>query len=161
MVYPSKRDSWITLVLATAAMSMMSLASYHLSARSGASAAVAIGLLGCALFTIWVLHETHYEVGPSALVIHCGPLVKAIPVDAIHEIHPTRDPSSAPALSLDRLCVRYVAGGRHESVLISPRNRLAFLRNVAEQVPGLHLDGEYALHASHWAELSQARPVPA
>ncbi len=154
MIYPSKRDSWMTTVLATAAMSMITLACHYMFASNSPTSIIAVFLLGSALFTIWVLHDTNYELGPSALVIHCGPLVKAISVDSIHEIYPTDEPSSAPALSLDRLCVSYVTHGKHRNVLISPERQLHFLRTLAEQVPALRLEGTHAVHESHLQELA-------
>ncbi len=142
-------------------MSMISLACHYMFAGDSPTGVIAVTLLGLALLTVWILHATSYEVGPSALVIHCGPLVKAIPVDAIHEIYPTDESSSAPALSLDRLCVNYVDHGKHRSVLISPERQLHFLRSIAEQVPELLLEGTHAVHRSHFAELAEAGVVVA
>lgn len=161
MIYPSKRDTWTTTVLATIAMSMITLACGYMFSGDSTTSVIAVLLLGSSLFTIWVLHDTRYELGPSALVIHCGPLVKAIPIDAIREIYPTDAPSSAPALSLDRLCVRYFAYGKHRDVLISPQRKLHFLRSLVEQAPELHLEGSHAVHKSHLQELMRPGLVPA
>jgi len=134
-------------MLAAAAMSMMVIACGYMFRDEGRLALVAIPLLGATAFIIWVLHRTEYELGPSVLVIHCGPLHWSIPADSIYEVYPTCDPISAPALSLERLRINYVIDHRRFSVLISPDDKHAFLATLAAVTPELRLVGERAVHA--------------
>jgi hypothetical protein len=149
MKFASKRDSWVTLMLAAVAMSMMVISCGYMFRDEGRLALVAIPLLGSTLLIIWVLHRTEYELGPVALVIHCGPLRWSIPADSIYEVYPTRDPISAPALSLERLRINYVIDHRRCSVLISPDDKHAFLATLTAVTPELRLVGERAVHALH------------
>ena len=136
-------------MLTTVAMSMMVIACGYMFRDEGRLALMAIPLLGATLLTIWILHRTEYELGPSALVITCGPLSWSIPAESIYEVYPTRDPISAPALSLDRLRINYVVDHRRCSVLVSPNDKQAFLATLASVTPELRLVGERAVHALH------------
>ena len=63
-----------------------------------------------------------------------------VPLDSIVEVLPTHNPLSSPACSLDRLRVNYRnRKGRIRFVLISPREKDEFLRDLADSVSGLEL----------------------
>ena len=54
----------------------------------------------------------------------------------ITSVRLSHNPLSAPALSLRRLEIRY---GKHAWVLISPRDRDAFIASLRRRVPGLEV----------------------
>lgn len=93
----------------------------------------ALGLVG------WLLRYTYYEVQPGAqtLRIVSGPLVWRVPVQAITSVLPSASPFSSPALSLDRLRIRY---GKHDSILISPADRAGFLAALLHLNPAIRHD---------------------
>ena len=84
----------------------------------------------------WLLRSTYYEVQPEAqtLRIVSGPMVWKVPVQAITSVLPSSSPLSSPALSLDRLRVRY---GKHDSVLISPADRAGFMTALLHLNPAI------------------------
>ena len=62
----------------------------------------------------------------SELFVRCGPFSWTIPIREIESIESTSSALSSPALSLDRLRIRY--GQRW--VMISPEPRQAFLQQL-------------------------------
>jgi hypothetical protein len=57
---------------------------------------------------------------------------------------PTRNPLSSPALSLDRLHIRY--GGSRMGIMISPVNKAVFLQDLAARVDGLEFESDRVVH---------------
>lgn len=82
-----------------------------------------------------------YEIGSTELVARCGFMRWRVPLDSIQEVRPSRNPASAPAWSLDRLRVEYMKGAETRTLYISPEDREAFMRDLADEVPGLELSG--------------------
>jgi hypothetical protein len=79
-----------------------------------------VGVLGV---FFWLFSTTRYTLTDEFLLIRCGPSSWAIALDEITHIEVTRSLSSSPALSLDRLAIRY--GGRE--LLISPADKARFM----------------------------------
>lgn len=79
---------------------------------------IAVGL------PVWLLKSTCYVVEASVLRIRCGPFSWNILRSSIENIEPSRSPLSSPALSLNRLKIRYDAG---QSVMVSPSAQDEFL----------------------------------
>jgi Bacterial PH domain len=164
--YPSGQDWWLALTLAltgvgfcgAGVVALGALAARHLVFHpAGLAALVPVALGGLVL---WQLCATSYEVGAEDLVLRSGPFRWRVPLDAIAEVYPTRNPpahapaltwaqhfrSNHPALSLDRLRVDYHRrGGRADFYLISPRDQAGFLRGLARAVPGLRVSGDHAV----------------
>ena len=83
-----------------------------------------------------------YEIGPVVVRVRSGVLRSEVPIAAITEVAPTRNPLSAPAMSLDRLAIRYRENGRQRLMLVSPDDKQAFLRELATRDRGLRLEGD-------------------
>jgi uridine kinase len=90
-----------------------------------------LGLLINASVIIFFLHlilNTYYQIKENKLIIVCGILFKLdISIDEIKDIQPTNNPLSSPALSLDRLAIRY---GSRQTVMISPKNKEGFIHEL-------------------------------
>ena len=74
---------------------------------------------------LWLLFTTDYTVTTDELKVRSGPFKWTIRREDIRDITPTRHHLSSPALSLNRLEIRYGAGKR---ILVSPRDRNGFYR---------------------------------
>jgi hypothetical protein len=140
-VFPSKIDPWLVLLLVAAwGVSLVSVVS---AVKGGGPPSVLYSTVGLEVFVfgfvVWVFTTTRYTVGGGALAVRSGPFRWRIALEEISEIVPSRNPLSSPALSLDRLEVRY---GRGRLLLISPRERQSFLAAVVARAPGLTLAGE-------------------
>ena len=76
---------------------------------------------------VWMVLATDYTLDAQHLTVRCGPFRWRIGLGDISAVSATRDPSSGPALSLDRLRVEY-GGGR--AILNSPRDASGFLDDL-------------------------------
>lgn len=129
-IYKSKIDTWLGMVLAwAAAVSLYAGVTAVLAdARSGWWVLAICLALGVAL-PLWLVLGTRYQLEPDRLQVQGGPFRWTIPVREITAITPTRNPLSSPALSLQRLRIDY---GRGKAIMISPRDRERFLREIEE-----------------------------
>lgn len=147
VVYPSKRDAWIVLVLwvAVAGMVAAAVAIWVDEAPLGFRAGMSALLAATAALTLWVMYSTAYTFEKGELIVRSGPFRWKVPLDSIHEAFPTRNPLSSPACSLDRIRIRY---GRRWGIMISPENKSAFLRDLVTRVPELELRGDRVVRRS-------------
>jgi hypothetical protein len=90
-------------------------------------------------FILWVLYSTDYTLTRHELIIRSGPFRWTIPLNSIEEVFPTHNPLSSPACSLDRLHIRY--RGSRGGIMISPRDKTAFLQDLTAREPGLRREG--------------------
>ena len=76
---------------------------------------------------------TKYTLSDGQLLINNGFSTQRIELIDITYIAPTRNMSSAPALSLDRLEVGY----KNKKVLISPKDKLLFYKEIKVRNPNI------------------------
>ncbi|ENY72205.1 hypothetical protein G114_09454 [Aeromonas diversa CDC 2478-85] len=129
ILYRSKIDTWLAVVLVFAVLASLAGAVTALSVEPTALAwpiALVAVTVGAGLPT-WLLTTTYYRLEGDTLFVSSGPIRLRIPLREIVNITPTNSPLSSPALSLDRLRIEY---GRGKSVMISPRNKEEFVRNL-------------------------------
>jgi Bacterial PH domain len=127
-VYKSKIDWWLLIILASAmAASLYASAEIVLASSPSAwwllavTAGIGIGL------PLWLLLATNYILETRQLLVRSGPFKWKVPIADITSITATSNPLSGPALSLDRLRIEY---GRGSAIMISPRNKDQFLREI-------------------------------
>lgn len=72
----------------------------------------------------WIFTSACYEIGEGYFVARSGPFRFRRPLGSISRVRTSRNMLSSPALSLDRMEIQSRAG----SLLISPRDKAAFLR---------------------------------
>lgn len=142
--FPSKRDGWLIAVLATVlGISCVSLLAGLLTPGSSPGLwSVAGILLAASAFVVWIWTGTEYLLSENELLVRSGPFRWQVPVADIHEIRPTKSPLSSPALSLDRLEIRY---GKGNVLLISPQDKDRFLRSLAVHAHHLEFRGDSAV----------------
>jgi hypothetical protein len=88
-------------------------------------------------FVLWSFGSTHYAIDDGTLVVKSSFLTWRIDIQSIVEITPTRSTASSPAMSLDRLAIRYRKGGRVRTILVSPRDKGGFLYALRAVHPGI------------------------
>ncbi len=81
---------------------------------------------------VWIMLGTWYSVDRGVLKVVCGPIRWRVPLDEIKSVERTRSPLSSPALSLDRLLIRY---GKRRRIMVSPDDKDGFLTAIG-QSPG-------------------------
>ncbi|MGD9602195.1 MAG: PH domain-containing protein [Gammaproteobacteria bacterium] len=127
-VYRSRVDLWL----------LVTLLGSPVAAALPIWLAVQRGLVGSwviavfALFSValpgWFLLGTGYALEKDALSVTCGPFRWKIAYDEIRSVNPTRNPRSSPALSLERLDIRY---GEDRALMVSPADSAGFRRALA------------------------------
>jgi Bacterial PH domain len=160
MIYRSRKSWLITLLLVTIALAgtiVGVVLIYHsivnLTSPLPASGRVLLAIGGvvviamCA-FLWWSYVSVSYEVTPEELVVRFGPIRLRYRLSSIAEAIPTRVPLG-PGLnfmtSWDMVYIRFRSpSGRAFGwpLVISPANKTEFLRELADRVPGLGVQGE-------------------
>lgn len=98
---------------------------------------VIVGLVG--VFIGYIFSSTQYVIHDQILNIKSGFVVDiSIQIETIKSISKSRNSISSPANSLDRIEIRY---NQYDTVLISPQNKKAFIRNLKEVNPNIDITG--------------------
>lgn len=127
MVYYSKRDWWIGLLL----LGVPVLSWLIVGLQAPLLVHIIYGILF--LFLSWIYFGTRYKVEENYLKIYCGPMCKTVDIHKLKAIRKTRNPLSAPACSLDRIEIR----GKKIYTLLSPENREEFIEKLLEVNPNI------------------------
>jgi hypothetical protein len=134
MIHRSKKDTWLVSLILSSVLIPLLVGIFLLIATDvnqplgwtltiiGANTAIVILLL---------TYPLRYEIHPSELTVRCGLRRWRIPLSSILDVRPTRDSASAPAWSLDRVRIDYLKDGKACSLLISPKDKSAFMREIA------------------------------
>ncbi len=120
-IFKSKIDGWLLAILIFAIV--VSLVSAFAAAKQTNMIVTANTLILGAGLPLWLLIGTQYIVSAQQLKVRCGPFSWSIPLSSITSVSNTRNPLSSPALSLDRLEIKY---GNGKSVMVSPAEKAAF-----------------------------------
>ncbi|NLJ80635.1 MAG: PH domain-containing protein [Firmicutes bacterium] len=131
MVFVSKRDNWLGIVIGAGLVFGL------ISCVAAKSAACTVSLVLAALFTGWIWFGTAYVLTGSRLIIKCGPFRQTIDLKDIAGVKRTRNPLSAPALSLQRLEIKRRKGSY---ALISPQEEARFLEELKKRNPGISVE---------------------
>ncbi len=132
-VFRSKVDWWMRLLLALAIAGVF--VGCGMVILEGADPVeITVTILACLVglaFFVWLLLGTFYTVDRGILIVRAGPLRWKVPLDQITAVEATRNPMSSPALSLDRLRIRY---GKNRQIMISPADKAGFLRAIGQEL---------------------------
>lgn len=95
-------------------------------------------VLSVTVFITFIFLTTYYQVEGAVLKIKCG-LFFNLKVDiyAIRRISETNNPLSSPATSLDRLELKFLKNNKIETVMISPKDKSAFIKMVTDINPAI------------------------
>lgn len=94
-------------------------------------------VLAVAGFIAHVLVTTRYTIAGDSLRIECGVLyTDTLAISSIRRITETNSVFSSPAASFDRLAIAY---GRYDTVLISPREKAAFIAHLQALNPAVEV----------------------
>ncbi len=97
-----------------------------------------IPLVLVALLFVWMLLSTWYGFEGGSLLVHCGPFNWRILLEQIFAVSESDSVRSGPALSMDRLEIRF---GDDRRILISPEDKAGFLEALRHQAPQLRPQG--------------------
>ena len=129
--FRSKVDAWLALTVAGGlGWIWFSLAQRIWAGRTTDVLDLIVPPFTSALM-IWIFRATYYVVTVDKLIVRSGPFRRVVPLSSITRLRATRNPRKAPALSLDRIEVRYGS----KQVLVSPRDKPGFVRAMADRAP--------------------------
>lgn len=135
MYFPSKKDFWLfllfwgTIIVCTVPLFF------------DFDWIVLAIMLPIDIVLIWFWFTTGYLIEEDILIVKFGPIKKRIPIMEIRKIRKTKNPLSAPALSIDRIELLY--GSQFGLALISPIDKHVFVSKLLEINP--HMDVEEPL----------------
>lgn len=97
--------------------------------------AATIFLLIMGLLMVPMLLNTKYILEETQLRVVCGLHTRRIPYANVLNVKPNFDPSSSPALSLDRIQIQYRNhDGNNNFVSISPKDKDQFLKELNSRI---------------------------
>jgi hypothetical protein len=164
MVHPGKKDWWIAAILsAVIAVELVAGATLVGVALVGGIwplllPATLLLLVGGML--LWVLLGNNYEITETSLVIRTGPFRWTVPLDAIEEVVPQTTWYGGPMIEWNlglavlgvRVRYRKKNGGLTWPIRIAPQDRVAFLLELTERLPGLVVKDDGSLRRPTDAE---------
>lgn len=139
--YRSKLDWWLVPLLClppVVAIAVCSQAAIH-----GPTTDLLVGCfvaLMVASVYFGLIFPLRYGFDESHLIVRHGVCRQRILLADISDVHPTRNPLSSPALSLDRLRIQF-GQGLFKAVMISPADRDRFLDELAQRA-GMQRQGD-------------------
>lgn len=123
--FDSKIDTWL-IALIGASLVVSAAMPFWLAVTTGQTSTLWLTLAVLAptlALILWLFRSTAYNVDASQLLVTTGPFRWVVALAEIEGVSDTRSPRSAPALSLDRLEIRYSGGQR---LLVSPKDKAGF-----------------------------------
>lgn len=128
MFFRSAIDAWFYLgVVSFPLLTVRAAMSVLADANSTTLSLVVSAIAPLILLPAWLLFSTCYRIDAAVLHIYSGPFSWAVSLDQIHMVTAIRSFSLSPALSHNRLKITY---GRNQSVSVSPRYKIAFLKTL-------------------------------
>ncbi len=129
MKYKSKIDWWVGAILGGPVLLLVGILIHSGINFSGKDILVLVLVSLPTIFSFWlvgsVFFGTYYLISDGVLTVRCGVLMNTkIKISEITSILPTKTKLSSPALSTDRLEIRY---GKYGKVVISPENKESFI----------------------------------
>ena len=131
--FKSKVDRWIWFLMIIMIITMAWSIGFAAINAGDPLATTGLFLLGIAVIalSIWLLLGTYYSVYRGTLKIVSGPIRWKVEIDQIQSVEATKSPLSSPALSLDRIRIRY---GKNRKIMISPADKPGFLKAIGHEL---------------------------
>jgi PH (Pleckstrin Homology) domain-containing protein len=131
-VFRSKVDLWLVVVIVAVPIMLLDyiLDGLNIPDKFAELSALTIVIAVLGLLS-WLYFSTRYTISGDFLLVKAGPFAWVIPIEDIVSVEPTRNPSSGPALSLDRLLIRY---GHSAELIISPKDKFGFMKELKKHL---------------------------
>ena len=143
-VFTSKIDLWLAFLILGSGLLLILVPVWEwIYSDSSIRRIMFISLLTIpgAILLLLIFFNIKYSLSEDELFVKNGFSTQSIPLKDITHIIPTNSMLSAPALSLDRIEIKYKGG----SIVISPKDKEGFYRAIQERVPALEIDGDDGL----------------
>jgi hypothetical protein len=147
MKFKSKVDWWLHLFFAAwVGGNVWAIVSLAINHNLGSLIITIVFSPITAFLIVPIRVRTYYLFGDSGLRIVCGlGKGKTIAYDAIESVAGTRSPLSSPALSIDRLEVRYKfkKGSFYDTVIISPKDSQGFFESLKQKNENIQINTDF------------------
>ena len=143
-VFTSKIDLWLAFLILGSSLLLILVPVWEWMYNNSSTRRILfISLLKIpgAILLLLIFFNIKYSLSEDELFVKNGFSTQSIPLKDITHIIPTNSMLSAPALSLDRIEIKYKGG----SIVISPKDKEGFYRAIQERVPALEIDGDDGL----------------
>lgn len=143
-VFTSKIDLWLAFLILGSSLLLILVPVWEwIYNDSSIRRILFISLLTIpgAILLLLIFFNIKYSLSDDELFVKNGFSTQSIPLKDITHIIPTNSMLSAPALSLDRIDIRYEGG----SIVISPKDKEGFYHAIQQRVPALKTDGDDGL----------------
>ena len=143
-VFTSKIDLWLAFLILGSGLLLILVPVWEWMYNDSSTRRILfISLLTIpgAILLLLIFFNIKYSLSEDELFVKNGFSTQSIPLKDITHIIPTNSMLSAPALSLDRIEIKYKGG----SIVISPKDKEGFYRAIQERVPALEIDGDDGL----------------
>ena len=143
-IFTSKIDFWLAFLILGSSLLLVLVPVWEwMYNNSSIKRIIFISLftIPTALLLLVLFFNIKYTLTADTLLVKNGFSTQRISLKDITHITPTSSTLSAPALSLDRIEIRYEGG----SIVISPKDKDRFYRAIQERVPELKTDDNNGL----------------
>ena len=143
-VFTSKIDLWLAFLILGSSLLLILVPVWEwIYNDSSTTRILFISLLTIpgAILLLVIFFNIKYSFSEDELFVKNGFSTQSIPLKDITHIIPTNSMLSAPALSLDRIEIKYKGG----NIVISPKDKEGFYHAVQQRVPALKIDGNDGL----------------
>ena len=143
-IFTSKIDFWLAFLILGSSLLLVLVPVWEwMYNNSSIKRIIFISLftIPTALLLLVLFFNIKYTLTADTLLVKNGFSTQSISLEDITHITPTSNTLSAPALSLDRIEIRYEGG----SIVISPKDKDRFYRAIQERVPELKTDDNNGL----------------
>ena len=143
-IFTSKIDFWLAFLILGSSLLLILIPVWEwIYNNSSISRVLFISLFTMpgAILLLLIFFNVKYSLSEDELFVKNGFSTQSISLKDITHITPTNSMLSAPALSLDRIEIRY----KGDSIVISPKDKDGFYHAVQERVPALKTDGNNGL----------------
>jgi len=131
MFFKSAVDSWLYILAVSLPLIVLRALTPTLADAQVSTVLYSVlAIAPLVLIPAWLLVSTYYRVDSAIMRVQAGPFSWSIPLDQIRNVTAKRSLSAAPSLSANRLKIDY---GRQRSILVSPKNRAAFIAAIGHQ----------------------------
>ena len=131
MIFKSKVDWWMAAIFLVVPISMI----YGVITEPDAILMLFTTIMIVLLVTLFF--GTKYVIEDRELIVYGGIYKKTIPIEQIRNLRPSKNPLSAPAMSIDRIEITYNTFS--EVILVSPKDKEGFVKRLLEINPNIKL----------------------
>lgn len=132
LIFKSKVDWWMAAIFLAVPISMI----YGVITEPNAILMLVTTIVIVLLATLFF--GTKYIIEGEELIVYGGIYKKRINIKQIRSLRPSKNPLSAPAMSIDRIEITYNTTFS-EVILVSPKDKEGFVKRLLEINPNIKL----------------------